>query len=190
MRALPMADRLTEETDAEVVRRVRRGDRDAYRLLVERYQDVLFRHAFSMVRERDVAADLVQSAFVHAFAQLGTLREDAAFGGWIYRTCVNRCRDHLKSRRRRDVPLDDAPHDVLADTTRTDESLERRELRRTLDDALATLSDEHREAFVMKHVEERSYEEMAEILGASVSALKMRVHRAREALKSALEEVL
>jgi RNA polymerase sigma-70 factor (ECF subfamily) len=173
-----------------VVRRVRRGDRESYRVLVERYQDVLFRHALTMVRERDVAADLVQGTFVHAFAQLDSLRDDASFGGWVYRTCVNRCRDHLKSRRRHDLPLDDAPHEVLAASARTDEPLERRELRRTLDAALASLSDEHREAFVMKHVEERSYEEMAELLGASVSALKMRVHRAREALKSALEEVL
>ena len=185
-----MVDRYAEQTDAEVVRRVRRGDREAYCALVERYQDTLYRYAYSMVRERDVATDLVQATFVNAFAQLSTLRDGDSFGGWAYRMCVNRCRDHLKSRRRRDVPLDDAPPTALAGTMRTDEPLERRELRRTLDEALASLSDEYREAFVMKHVDERSYDEMSEVLGASVAALKMRVHRAREALKSALEEVL
>jgi RNA polymerase sigma-70 factor, ECF subfamily len=177
-------------TDAEVVRRVRRGDRDAYRLLVERYQDTLFRCAISMVRDRDTATDLVQATFVNAYTRLAKLRDDASFGGWVYRMCMNGCRDHLRGARQRDIPLDDSPEHALAATLRTDDELERAELRRSLDDALATLNEEYRAAFVMKHVDERSYEEMSEVLGASVPALKMRVHRAREALKSALEEVL
>lgn len=185
-----MVEEPTGPTDAEVVRRVQRGDREAYRVLVERYQDTLFRYAVSLVRERDAAAEVVQATFVHAFTRLQTLRDGASFGGWVYRMCVNRCRDHLKSVRRRDVTLEDAPLAALSASGRTDELLERRELRRTLDDALAALTDEYREAFVMKHVEERSYEEMSDVLGVSVPALKMRVHRAREALKTTLEEVL
>lgn len=178
------------QTDAEVVRRVRRGDRDAYRILVQRYQDTLFRCAVSMVREADTAAELVQATLVNAYASLSKLRDDASFGGWVYRMCTNRCRDHLKSGRRRDVPLDAGPALVLESGSRADESLERQELRRSLDDALATLNDDYREAFVLKHVEEKSYDEMSDMLGVSIPALKMRVHRAREALKSALEEVL
>jgi len=185
-----VTERETDLTDAEVVRRVRHGDRDVYRVLVERYQDTLFRYALSMVRERDIALDLVQATFVNAFTQLSKLRDGTSFGGWAYRMCMNRCRDHLKSRRRRDVSLDDvAPH-ALASPARADAPLESDELRRSLDDAMASLSDELREAFVLKHIEGRSYEEMARLQGRSVGALKMRVHRAREALKNALEEVL
>jgi RNA polymerase sigma-70 factor, ECF subfamily len=177
-------------SDADAVRRVRRGERDVYRALVVRYQDTLYRYALSMVGDADTAADLVQATFVNAYAKLAKLRDDASFGGWVYRMCMNRCRDHLKSVRRRDVGLDDTPAHVLAAPERTDHALEHEELRRQLDDALATLNEDHRAAFVMKHVEERSYDEMADVLGASVPALKMRVHRAREALRSALEEVL
>jgi RNA polymerase sigma-70 factor, ECF subfamily len=177
-------------TDSEIVRHVRRGEREAYRVLVHRYQDTLFRTALSLVRDRDVAAEMVQAAFVSGYSELKSLRDDGSFGGWVYRGCVNRCRDWLKSRRRRDVALDDSPAELLTSHERTDSALERGELRRTLDGALATLSDEYREAFVLKHVDERSYEEMSELLNVSVPALKMRVHRAREALKSALEEVL
>lgn len=177
-------------TDAEIVRRVRRGEREAYSVLVHRYQDTLFRSALSLVRDRDAAADLVQGAFVSGYAELPRLRDEGSFGGWVYRACMNRCRDWLKSGRRRDVALDDSPPGALASRERTDDALEHGELRRSLDGALATLNDEYREAFVMKHVDERSYEEMSEMLNVSVPALKMRVHRAREALKSALEEVL
>ncbi len=177
-------------TDAEVVRRVKRGDRDAYRVLIHRYQDALYRSALSLVNDRDVAADMVQTAFVNGYSRLKELKDDASFGGWVYRGCVNACRDYLKSRRRRDIPLDDADAPALMSRDRTDAAVETAELRRSLDDALATLPDEYREAFVLKHVDERSYDEMSEILSASIPALKMRVHRAREALKTALEGVL
>lgn len=176
-------------TDAEVVRRVRRGDREAYRVLMHRYQDPLYRCAVSLVGDRDVASDMVQAAFVSGYAEIARLRDDASFGGWVYRACLNRCRDHLKSRRRRDIALDDA-QGPLASPERTDAEMERSELRRSLDGALATLSDEYREAFVLKHVEDRSYEEISELLSVSVPALKMRVHRARESLRNALEGVL
>lgn len=185
-----MTARDDEVSDAEVVRRVRQGEREAYRVLVERYQDTLFRYAVSMVREPEAAADLVQATFVNAYVKLSRLRDDASFGGWVYRMCGNGCRDHLKSHRQRSVSLDQSPPAALTSATRTDEALERGELRRTLDDALASLNDEYRTAFILKHVEERSYEEMSHMLKASVPALKMRVHRAREALKLALEEVL
>ncbi|HSJ24823.1 MAG TPA: RNA polymerase sigma factor [Longimicrobiales bacterium] len=183
-------DTAEEATDAEVVGRVRRGDTDAYRTLVARYQDVLYRQALGMVGEADVAADLVQATLVNAYTQLDRLRDDSNYGGWVYRMCQNRCRDHLKSVRRRDVSLDESPPAALASPFAADAPMERRELRRALGAALQQLNDEHREAFILKHVEERSYDEMATLLGASVPALKMRVHRAREALRCALEEVL
>lgn len=179
-----------ELTDTEVVRRIRRGDREVYRVLVRRYQNTLFRFAVSMVGEPDVAADLVQATFIAGYQKLSKLRDGARFGGWIYRMCMNRCRDHLKSRRRRDISLDDSPPHVITAPDRADGDLERWELGRVLDGALATLREDHREAFILKHVEGYGYEEMSAMLKTPIPALKMRVHRAREALKEALEEVL
>lgn len=177
-------------SDAEVVERVRNGDREVYRVLVQRYQDTLYRYALSMTRQGDVASDLVQSAFVKAYSQIGRLRDPSNFGGWVYRMAVNGCKDWLKNKRRKDVRLDDGPPLAVPQTATPEADLERAELRRALEDALGRLGEEQREAFVLKHVEGRSYEEIAELLEVSVPALKMRVHRAREALRGALEEVL
>lgn len=188
--ALGLRDAPGEPGDAEIVRRVRGGDRDAYRHLVRRYQDSLYRYALAMTSQQDVAADVVQAAFVRAYTQLARCRDPERFGAWLFRIVVNGCKDHLKSRRRRDVSLDaeQAPVVEAADDPGAD--LERAELRRTLDGALARLNVQMRQAFVMKHVHGKSYEEIAEVLNVSVPALKMRVHRAREALKEALEEAL
>jgi RNA polymerase sigma-70 factor, ECF subfamily len=174
--------------DREIVARVRAGDQDAYRLLVRRYQDMLFRHALRMTSEHDVATDLVQASFVKAYTNLAHCRDPERFGAWLYRILANACKDHLKSRRRRDVSLEDQTS--LADVAVSPAAaLERSELRSVLNAAIAKLPDSLREAFVLKHVEGRSYEEIAEMLDTSVPALKMRVHRAREALKDALEQL-
>lgn len=181
---------LGEPSDAEVVARVRAGDREVYRILVRRYQDPLFRHALNMTGNSDVAADLVQASLIKAYTQISRCREPDRFGAWLFRILVNGCKDHLKSRRRRDMSLDtDAVPQPLARSD-PDHDLERSEARRLLEGAIARLPEIQREAFLLKHVDGRSYEEIAELLNVSISALKMRVLRAREALKAALEEVL
>lgn len=181
-------------SDAAVVARVRSGDRDAYRILVRRYQDSLFRYAMRMTGRSDTAADLVQASLVKAYTRLHRCRNPDRFGAWVFRIVANACKDHFRSRRRRNVSLDDEDSAGVRLRLSSDsdpvEDAERSELRRLIDRALAGLPENQREAFVLKHVEQRSYDEMAEILDASVSALKMRVHRAREALKAELEEVL
>jgi len=185
------ARRVPEEPgDAAIVAAVRGGERDAFRVLVVRYQDALYRYALRMTGQADVAADLVQAALVKAYANLSRCRDPDRFGAWLFRIAANGCKDYLKNRRRRDVSLDvrDAVTMAAADNPGMD--LERSELKVLLADALERLPDQQREAFVLKHVEGRSYEEIAEILGVSVPALKMRVHRAREALRAVLEEVL
>ena len=179
-----------EPRDEEIVRLVLGGDREAFRVLVRRYQDGLYRYALSMTSQEDVAADVVQASLVKAYAQMARCREPERFGAWVYRIVANGCKDHLKSRRRRDVRLDDAGAAIPAGSANPASDLERAELRRELNGALAQLNEPMRQAFVLKHVEGRSYEEIAEILDVSVPALKMRVHRAREALRQTLEEVL
>jgi len=166
---------------------VLRGDTAHYEVLVRRYQEALYRHAFGMVADGDVAADLVQDSLVKAYARLGTCDPDR-FAAWLFRILRNRCKDHLKSRRRRDIPLlDDGP---LAAPSRDDPSraLEREEAGTALARALARIPESQREAFLLKHVEGRSYEEMAELLDTGISALKMRVMRARDALRELLRD--
>lgn len=180
----PATDTL-ESADETIVARVLGGETEAFAILVRRYQGPLFRHAMAVVLDRDVAADLVQDAFVRGFRHLHTCREPARVGGWLFQTLRNRCRDHLKEARRRDVRLDtvDPPADP---SPAPDRALEHTELHRALRHALETLPVEQREALLLRTVEDLSYEAMADRLGASVSALKMRVLRAREALAAAL----
>ena len=99
---------------------------------------------------------------------------------------TNRCKSHLVRRSVAEVPLDDAP--PLADSADTEAALERADLLQLVERALADLSPDKREAFVLKHVEGLSYEEMAAVTGERIPTLKMRVHRAREVLLKALED--
>lgn len=171
-------------TDGEIVALVRAGERELYAELVKRHQDALYRYALGMVGSGDAAADLVQDTLVRAYTRIGSCRDPERFGAWAFRILRNACLDHLKNRRRRDVTLDaDAPYTAGDDPSR---EVERSDLQRVIARALGELPTAQREAFLMKHVEELSYEEIAERTGASVSALKMRVLRAREALHARL----
>jgi RNA polymerase sigma-70 factor, ECF subfamily len=175
-------------TDQEVVARVLAGELDQYALLVRRYQDRLYRHAVGMVLDRDGALDLVQDAFVAAYARLDSCRDISKFGTWIFQILRNRCLDYLKARRRRDVSLAAHHHSSTEGGPASD--FERTALREVLAGALAKLPEAQREAFLLKHVQDLTYEEMAQVVGASESALRMRVMRAREALQVLLGEEL
>ena len=172
------------DSDQEVITRVTAGDRDAFSLLIKRYSDPLYRHALGMTGSPDVAEDILQTSFIKAYNHLGEVR--GRFDAWLFRIVANGCKDWLKNIRRTHVSYeeDDQPSSYAT----PDEDLDRTELRMDLDEALAQLAPSLREAFIMKHVEGRSYEEMADLLGTTVGALKMRVHRARESLQALLQE--
>ncbi len=168
-----------EPSDGTIVRLVLAGDVEQYRVLVERYRTQFGRYALSAVRDRDAAQDAMQEAFIRAYDSLATCRNPDRFGAWFFRILTNQCRNVVARRRdTADLEAVDPPG-----SDRADAALERGELAAALEAALARLTPEQREAFVMKHVDGRSYEEMAEVLGVGTDALKMRVHRARDALR-------
>jgi RNA polymerase sigma-70 factor, ECF subfamily len=171
--------------DAAVIARVLRGDKQQFALLVARYQTGLYRHAVSMVLDHDVVSDMVQETLVRAYTRLSTCRAHDRFRAWLFQMLRNRCLDHLKDVRRRNVSLDRAL-DVPDPGAEPVLQMEQARLRVEIAKALEQLPDAQREAFLMHYVEELPYETMAELLGASVSALKMRVLRARDTLGAAL----
>jgi RNA polymerase sigma-70 factor, ECF subfamily len=173
-----------DNTDQLIIQRVLAGNRDAFKTLIQRYTDPLYRHALCMTGSPDVAEDILQLSFIKAYQHLAEVR--GRFDAWVFRIVANGCKDWLKNIRRSHLSYDE--DDQPSGYATPDEELDRTELRSDLDRALATLPASLREAFVMKHVEGRSYEEMADLLGTTVGALKMRVHRAREALQALLEE--
>jgi RNA polymerase sigma-70 factor (ECF subfamily) len=163
------------------------GDVHAFAALSWRYRDRYSRFAVRMVGTRDDAEDVMQSAFIRAYRALEDCRDASRFGAWLYQIVANECRSFVlrRARRERRVVRDEL---VLAAAAAPVPS----ELNETLEElqyALDQLDVDQREAFLMKHVEQLSYEEMAEITGDGLSALKMRVKRACANLKELLEGV-
>jgi RNA polymerase sigma-70 factor (ECF subfamily) len=173
--------------DAADVQRVLSGDVDAYAKLVDRYYDRCARFAIRMLGNRDDAEDALQSTFLRAYRALGRYQERDRFSAWLYRILVNQCRS-IAARRahrervfvREEALLLNAP-DKRPAWSGEDEELVQRVLNE-LDPLL-------REAFLLKYVEELSYEEMAALTGAGVSALKMRVKRACDRLRERWERI-
>lgn len=172
--------------DSTLVRRVLDGDVEAYAGLVARHRERLWRYAVHVLRDRADAEDAVQEALIRGYRALAR-SEPERFGSWLFQILVNRCRT-IGGRRGRREQVVRSDETVLARAAVDDES-ERHAWRETIAWALDRLSAEQREAFLLKHVEDLSYEEMAEMTGDGVSALKMRVKRACEALRALLEEV-
>ena len=175
-----------EPTDGEVVAQVLAGDREAFGIVIRRYEAGLLRYATRMLGHPDAAADAVAEGLVRAFRHLATCRDPSRLKSWLYRIVGNRCRSHLARRSTSDLSLDDAP--PIADSQDLEAATERSEQLAQVARALETLSPEKREAFLLKHVEGMSYEEMAAVTGERIPTLKMRVHRARAALLEALKE--
>ena len=169
-------------SDAELVTRVCQGQTDAFAGLVGRHQHSLYRYLCGMGLDHDTVLDLTQDALVKAFNNLDSCREAERFRFWLFRIARNLCLDYLKNVRRNTVPFGALP-DIEAIPA---EPIGDCELQQTLRNALEQLPVALREAFLLKHDAEYTYDEIAELTGASPSAVKMRVHRAREALHETL----
>lgn len=186
-----------EDAERDVVRRVRDGDSDAYRLLVERYQARLHRLVGRLLGpDHGDVDDVVQEVFVKAFFSLNKFREDATFGTWITRIAINRARDELKKQSGK-VSLDAEPgedavqglRDLLStDEPRDDEKLDASEgaVSRLVARTVAALPDRMRVVVTLKDMEGNSYQEVAGILNCSIGTVKSRHARARERLRQML----
>ena len=176
-----------EMTDAAVVQRVLDGEADAYGILVGRYSERYVRYATQMLGSREDAEEALQDALVRGFRSLKNCEEPDRFGAWLFQILINRCRTHGARRGRREKTFvrDEIALMTAANEHPADNSALREEIYRALD----LLDVEQREAFLLKHVEGLSYEEMSRITGAGESALKMRVKRACDRLKVSLQEV-
>ncbi len=175
-----------ELSDAAIVRRVLDGDTEAYAMLVDRYYDRYARFATHMLGSAEDAEEALQDSFLRAYRSLGRYEDRERFGAWLFRILVNRCRTTAVRRRARERTFVSSEGLVLSASE--EHTAESDAWREELNHALARLPEEQREAFLLKHVEELSYDEMAELTGAGVSALKMRVKRACERLRTLLRE--
>ena len=182
--------------EAEILQRARDGDKEAFRLIVEAYQDRVFGLVISMVKQREQAEDLTQEIFVKVYFALSKFRGDSAFYTWLFRLASNHVLDDRRKKRGLEISLDQSVGDEdetlsLKDTLRAPEA-ETPGAAFEKDDQVQRLfnqlGDDPKLVLMLREVESRTYEEMAEILNCGVNTVKSRLNRARAALKAIYEK--
>jgi RNA polymerase sigma-70 factor (ECF subfamily) len=180
--------------DAEVVARARAGDKDAFRVLVERHSRLVFGVAYRLTGNETDADDVVQETFLRAYRRLDQFEDRANFGSWLYRIAANCAYDLLRGRRRHEEHLEPAadedgeaiPHTVPSNDPQPDRVVFGREVRHRVDAALQRMSVLERSAFVLRHFEGMSIEEIGRALSLDTSATKHSIFRAVKKVRRAL----
>ncbi len=190
------------DVDRVLVERVQRGDKQAFGLLVTKYQRRIFRLLSRLIRDPAEVEDAAQEAFIKAYRALPNFRGDSAFYTWLYRIALNTAKNWLMTQRHRPVslaseaPEGDVGEDVadtqvgLQDTTTPESSLASRQVSEAIDHAIAHLPKELSTAIVLREIEGLSYEEIAEMMRCPVGTVRSRLFRAREAIAAQLRPLL
>ena len=187
-----------QPTDQDLAGRAREGDREAFELLVRRYERKILALTYRMCGNPEDGAEAAQEAFLSAWLGLPDFRGDAAFSTWLYKLASNACIDQIRRQARHIAhagPSLDAANEEsraaldLPDTSPSPEILaERADLRREIEQALRELSPEHREILILRETHQLSYQEIGQVLSLEPGTVKSRVSRARSALRKILLE--
>jgi RNA polymerase sigma-70 factor, ECF subfamily len=184
--------------DADVVLWAQRGREDAFRELVRRYERPIFSLIYRMVRDRETSEDLAQDTFIKVLNHIDRYRPEFRLSSWLFKIANNVAIDHLRKRQISTISIDGSPHaataaeveatsfDVRAKQESALEELEARELGGAIEKAIAALRPEYRSCIMLRHVEGRSYEEIAATLDLPLGTVKTYIHRARHELREAL----
>jgi RNA polymerase sigma-70 factor (ECF subfamily) len=185
--------------DADVVQLARQGRETAFRELVRRYERPVFSLIFRMVRNRETAEDLSQDTFIKVLNHIDRYSPEFKFSSWLFKIANNVAIDHLRKRQLEVISMDGAAHaatsveveatsfDVAVHQESALEEMESRELGGAIERAIAALRPEYRSCIMLRHVEGRSYEEIAATLDLPLGTVKTYIHRARHELRRALE---
>ncbi len=184
--------------DRELVRRVKKGDKSAFDLLVLKYQHKIVKLVMRYVKDPSEALDVAQEAFLKAYRAVGSFRGDSAFYTWLYRIAINTAKNHLVAARRRpvDFELDLQDPDQyelsnrLKDVDTPEGLLLSNEIREAVEDAIRGLPEDLRTAILLRELEGMSYEEIAEAMTCPVGTVRSRIFRAREAIDKRLQPLV
>lgn len=175
-------------SDAACVRRLQRGDIDAFEILVRRHEKTIFNLVYRMLGDYDDAAETSQEVFLSAYRAIGQFRGEANFSTWLYRIALNHATTRRKSaalRQKRFVAIDGS--DLIDnDQIGPVETLEKKELRERVQRALSELEPEDATVILLRDLQDVPYEDVARVLQIPVGTVKSRLHRARQALKAKL----
>jgi RNA polymerase sigma-70 factor (ECF subfamily) len=194
-----MTQTTSVQDDRELLARAQAGDMSAFESLVSRHEEKVYGLALRMTRSEADAAEITQDTFLSAYQHLGEFRGESAFGSWVHRIAANNALMRLRRQKVLDIVSDDlagpefTERGSLADgpdsdwSKRADDKVLDDELGRAIRVATDALPEGYREVFLLKDVEGLSYEEISEMVGISIPAVKSRLHRARLALREAID---
>jgi len=192
---------LTNLPDADIAALAKQGRESAFRELVRRYERPVFSLIYRMVRDREIAEDLAQDTFIKVLNNIDRYRPEFKLSSWLFKIANNVAIDHLRKRQLETVSMEGSPHaataaeveatsfEIAADQESPLDEMEARELGSSIERAIAGLRPEYRSCIMLRHVEGRSYEEIAAILVLPLGTVKTYIHRARHELREALSEV-
>jgi RNA polymerase sigma-70 factor (ECF subfamily) len=187
--------------DADVVLLAQQGQESAFRELVRRYDRPVFSLIYRMVRDRETAEDLAQDTFIKVLNHIDKYSPEFKLSSWLFKIANNVAIDHLRKRRLDTISMDGSPHartaseveatsfDVSVRQESPLEEMESRELGSAIERAIAKLRPEYRSCIMLRHVEGRSYEEIAATLDLPLGTVKTYIHRARHELRRELQHV-
>jgi RNA polymerase sigma-70 factor (ECF subfamily) len=192
---------LRSASDQDVVALARDGREAAYRELVRRYERPVFSLIYRMVRDRETSEDLAQETFIKVLNAIGTYRPEFKFSSWVFKIANNTAIDHLRRKELDTLSLEGSPHATTAEGVEATalqvgsgdesplETVEAIELGGEIERAIAQLRPEYRNCILLRHVEGRAYEEIAEMLDLPLGTVKTYIHRARHELRLALQHL-
>jgi RNA polymerase sigma-70 factor (ECF subfamily) len=187
---------LSSREDAALIERAAGGDEQAFRLIVEKYSRALRFHITRMVRDKEIIDDLIQEIFLKAFSNLGSYNTSFAFSTWLYRIATNHTIDHLRKKKLKTLSIDEPVQskdgemqiEIADNSTRADELILNKQRDKIILDALETLPSKYRMVIEMRHMEEKSYQEISEELDLPLGTVKAHIFRARELLYKYLKD--
>jgi RNA polymerase sigma-70 factor (ECF subfamily) len=189
---------MAEDTDQQLVDRVLSGNKNAFNLLVLRYQHRVAALIGRFVHDHQEAEDVCQEAFIKAYRALALFRGESAFYTWLYRIAVNTAKNHLVSRNRRppasDMEINEAELSdggaVLREIENPEGSLATEKLKQAIDVAIEELPEDLRTAFTLREFSGLSYEDITEVMDCPVGTVRSRIFRAREAIDKKIRDLL
>ena len=178
-------------SNSELVKKSQLGDKSAFEELVKRHQELVFSLSFKLTGNRELANDVAQEAFIRAWKAIGKFRGDSTFGTWIYRITVNTAWTlRKKAKKHYSLNIEDTQEPVVVDEKKDPELVAiNSDLSLVLRKALNQIPLEQRIIVELKNIEGRSHKEIADYLDISVTAAKVRLHRAHQKLRIILEEI-
>lgn len=193
--------RLKTLTDEELILEVAKGNNDGFDILVDRFKLRLFNYLFRMVGNRDDAEEIAQEAFVKAYIHADKYKTIAKFSTWLYTIATNLVRNRMRSKKRaprllslwgrgRDGEEDDRPIDLVDPGRGPDETSNDRELSEMINQAIGKIPEKYRTSFVLREINQLSYEEIAATTGLKLGTVRSRINRARNYFRKIVEPLL